>query len=150
MKKITIITTLLAVVVFIVAACGAPQSGTGSATPTTAPAPTATLAKQQYVVTGPYPRLPVPEELGYSEDDAIRGLFFPPSPSGGWSEKLVIRDRPWTTGSPVGAVALQHLTILEQVTGEEITYSGLTSNLWRKVQSGGYTGYVWAPLLQVQ
>jgi hypothetical protein len=58
-----------------------------------------------------------------------------------------------TASARVTAVAYgQTVKLLEQnVAGQEVTIAGYqTSNLWHKVEWGGFTGYIWAPLLQVQ
>jgi|GEM_PF-5584809 len=120
----------------------------GTPTPTPKPTPTPTIVLIPPPITLPpptsLPTLPPPTSAPPVTGASARVLATP---------SAIMRVNATTASARVTAVAYgQTVKLLEQnVAGQELTVAGYpTSNLWHKVEWGGYTGYIWAPLLQVQ
>ncbi len=134
---------VLILVVGLLAGCRA------APTPTPKPTPTPTLLVVQPPITLPPPTLPPPTLPSPTIAPPVTGtgarVIATPS--------AIMRVNATTASARVTTVAYgQNVKLLEQnVAGQELTISGYpTSNLWHKVEWGGFTGYIWAPLLQVQ
>jgi hypothetical protein len=124
-----------------------------AATPTPTPTPTPTIVVIPPPITLPsstlqplptLPSLPSPTVAPPLTGAGARVIATP---------SAIMRVNATSASARVTAVAYgQNVKLLEQnVAGQELTIAGYTtSNLWHKVEWGGYTGYIWAPLLQVQ
>lgn len=135
---------VLILVVGLLAGCGK------TPTPTPKPTPTPTIVVIPPPITlpppttMPPPTLPLPTIAPPLTGAGARVIATP---------SAIMRVNATTASARVTTVSYgQNVKLLEQnVAGQELTISGyLTSNLWHKVEWGGFTGYIWAPLLQVQ
>lgn len=101
----------------------------------------------------PSPAAPTPIWTTVPTQPPLQPTIAPPTASA-WvvpTIGAIMRVEPTTASARVTAVAYrQTVKLLEQnVASQELTIAGYpTSNLWHKVEWGGYTGYIWAPLLQ--